>query len=417
MNYYKLGGRVCASWLALELERAEEDEKREVSWFLFDRDPSSSRASFAVSNKWLLYQEEEDARWLSERELEKNAQPLLAERGDIDALLAKGIEEGKVMAVNMRHPQWPHLLRSVQKKKQRVHILALGDVGSHLLIGLHLLGADVIESIGIFDLNPKVSARWEVEVNQIMGLEGELPRVEVIDEDALFDCDVFIFVASAGVPEVGREAGDVRMIQLEKNTAIISSYARKARAAHFQGLFCEVADPVDPLARAAWRASNTDEDGNFDGLGLRAEQIQGYGLGVMNARATYYAQKDPRFARFLTEGRVFGAHGKELVVADSIERYDDEASKALTTLAIEANLRVRELGYKPFVAPAYSSGVLAILATLRGQWHYGSVFLGGSFMGVKNRYTPHGQEHEILPLPQKLMERILDTQESLRAIN
>ena len=37
-------------------------------------------------------------------------------------------------------------------------------------------------------------------------------------------------------------------------------------------------------------------------MGLLPEQIQGFGLGVMNARAAYYAKRDPRFSRFLTEG-------------------------------------------------------------------------------------------------------------------
>ena len=145
--------------------------------------------------------------------------------------------------------------------------------------------------------------------------------------------------------------------------------------------------------------------------------MQGYGLGVMNARAAYYAKRDVRFQQFLEEGRCFGGHGKELVVADSIAHYDDARSRALTTLALEANLAVRALGFKPFVAPAYSSGVLSILQTLRGEWHYGSVFLGGSYMGVKNRTTSRGQKHEILPLPEALLARIRASEASLRAIN
>ena len=36
--------------------------------------------------------------------------------------------------------------------KARVNIVALGDVGTTMLIGLKLLGGDVIESIGICDI-------------------------------------------------------------------------------------------------------------------------------------------------------------------------------------------------------------------------------------------------------------------------
>jgi len=147
------------------------------------------------------------------------------------------------------------------------------------------------------------------------------------------------------------------------------------------------------------------------------EQIQGYGLGVMNARAAYYAKRDERFKQFLTEGRSFGPHGQDLVVADSIEHYNDELSKELTQLTVTANLHMRAIGFKPFIAPAYSSGAISLILTLRGEWHCGSVFLGGIFMGVKNRYTSHGLETEILPLPDALYERIVTAQENLKAVN
>lgn len=64
---------------------------------------------------------------------------------------------------------------------------------------------------------------------------------------------------------------------------------------------------------------------------------------------------DGRFSQFLTEGRSFGPHGQDLVIADSIENYNDELSKELTQLTVTANLHMRAIGFKPFIAPAYSS--------------------------------------------------------------
>ena len=277
----------------------------------------------------------------------------------------------------------------------------------------------MISSIGICDISDKVTARWEFEENQIAYPwdYDALPEVDVVKPEELFQCDVFVFVASKGIPPVGSEVKDVRMYQFENNSKIVAQSARQAREEHFQGLFAVVSDPVDPLAKAAYLASNTDENGVFDQKGLRPEQIQGYGLGVMNARAAYYAKRDERFKQFLTEGRSFGPHGQDLVVADSIEHYNDELSKELTQLTVTANLHMRAIGFKPFIAPAYSSGAISLILTLRGEWHCGSVFLGGIFMGVKNRYTVHGLETEILPLPDALYERIVTAQENLKAVN
>ena len=215
---------------------------------------------------------------------------------------------------------------------------------------------------------------------------------------------------------MGSGAKDVRMYQCENNAKIMANYAKMARESRFKGLFCAVSDPVDPLAKTVFLESNKNEAGELDYMGLLPEQIQGFGLGVMNARAAYYAKRDPRFSRFLTEGRSFGPHGQDLVVADSIEHYDDALSRELTELTVTANLKMREIGYKPFVAPAFSSGALSILLALRGEWHCGSVFLGGIYMGVKNRFTENGLETEILPLPDALHDRIRTAAENLKKI-
>lgn len=304
-------------------------------------------------------------------------------------------------------------------EKVRVNLLALGDVGSTLLLGLRLMGADVLDSIGICDVNEKAAARWEFEINQIAfpWNYDALPPVDVVPMDKLMDCDVFVFVASKGIPPVGSGVKDVRMAQYENNKAIVSQYAKQAREAGFKGLFCVVSDPVDALARAAWQASNTDENGNFDGKGLRPEQVQGYGLGVMNARAAYYAKRQPElFGDFLTEGRAFGPHGQDLVIANSIANYDDERSRALTKLAVTANMEMRALGYKPYVAPALSSGAISILLTLRGEWHYGAVYFGGIYMGCRTRYTAVGLETEVLDMPAALFERIRQAEAGLAAL-
>ena len=339
---------------------------------------------------------------------------------EVDEATAAAIAQGRLTAVNMGRPGWEELLtaRSAPGKK-RVNILAIGDVGSTLLTGLKLLGGDVISSIGICDLSDQITARWEFEMGQIAlpWQYDAMPEVEVIPPDRLFDCDMFVFVAPKGIPPVGSGVKDVRMYQFENNAKIVAHYARMARAASFRGLWCAVSDPVDPLAKTAYLESNKDENGVWDGRGLRPEQVQGFGLGVMNARAAYYAKRDDRFASFLTEGRSFGPHGTGLTIANSIEHYDDALSQELTHLTVTANLKMREIGFKPYVAPALSSGALSLLLTLRGEWHCGSVFLDGVYMGVKNRFTPAGIETELLPhIPDALYGHIVEAAEHLKEI-
>ena len=381
--------------------------------FYTETDPGRGPAAWRAADPRQLGREAADVRWLDPRRLGEAPALTETQRADLAA--------GQLTAVNTRHPRWERALEFVRPRpeKKRVHLLAVGDVGGTLLTALKLLGGDVISSVGICDLNEKTVARWVTEMGQIAWPwdYDALPEVEAVEPEDLFACDVFIFAATKAIPPVGSGVRDVRMAQLEANRPLVESFARQARAADFRGLFMVLSDPVDQLCQAAWRASNTGPGGELDHLGLLPEQVQGFGLGVMNARAAYFAKGDPRFASFLTEGRSFGPHGRGLVIANSIQNYDDALSQELTRLTLEANLRVRELGFKPYVAPAVSSGAMQLLLTLRGAWHCSSVPLGGVWFGCRNRFTPYGLELETLELPDALFGRLRETERVLREIS
>ena len=412
MYYYNFNGATLVSLIPLEGLGPEAEPSN--SWRLFAAvpgDPVLGRASFKVTH---LGQLTGAGHGLEALDASRLAQVQVDER------IARAVEDGRVTAVNISRPGWEKLVKwSPSSGKKRVNIVAIGDVGSTLLTGLKLLGGDVISSIGICDLSEQITARWEFEMGQI-NLPWDynvFPEVEVISQENLFDCDMFVFVASKGIPPVGSQVKDVRMAQFEANAGIVKHYAKLAREKDFQGLWCAVSDPVDPLAKTAYLESNKDGNGAWDGQGLLPEQVQGFGLGVMNARAAYFARRDPRLASFLTEGRSYGPHGTGLFIANSIQNYDEEISQELTQLTVTANLKMREIGFKPYVAPALSSGALSLLLTLRGEWHCGSVFLDGVYMGVKNRCTPAGVETELLPrIPDPLFGHIREAAEHLKTI-
>lgn len=297
-------------------------------------------------------------------------------------------------------------------KKAKVNILGLGDVGGILLIGLRLLGHDSIESVGIFDLDENKLSRWEAELNQIVDpMTDESPEIKVISYDELFDCDMFAFCASKGVPPVGAEVGDVRLYQLEANSKLIDIYAKEARKKKFKGIFAVVSDPVDQLCKVAYDSSNTDENGNMDKLGLKPEQVRGYGLGVMYARSKYYLKRQGDLKNDL---RAYGPHGKDLVIANSISEYDNDLSIDITSKTVTANMDIRSFGYKPYIAPALSSGAIALINTLKGNWHYSAVYLDGCYFGVRNRLHENGTDIEMVNVDEELYLRIENAYRKLR---
>ena len=385
----------------------EVSEPFEPLVFLLQRDPLTSRGVFAV-------------RSTAELDEPEGANLLLPAPPDERAdTLARFVREHGATALNTSFSRCLSVYQAQSARaamRPRVNLIGLGDVGGTALTGLVLLGGN-LDEIGIFDPDAVKCARYEAELNQILPFRdgGRVPCVRVLGENELFDCDALVFTATRGVPPVGAEAGDVRMAQYRLNRDMLKSYARRARESGFCGLFMVVSDPVDPLCRAVFRMSNQNEAGAFDGNGLLPEQVRGFGLGVMRARALYYAQKEGIDAAAIC---AFGPHGGGLVIANAPdERYDDALSLRLTKLAKEANLRLREIGVKPYIAPGLSSAAISILRALAGDWHDAAVPLGGAYFGCRVRFGDLGPETLRQPLNGRLFTRIAESWKDLRRLD
>ena len=371
---------------------------------LVARDPLKSRGLFAI-------------RSLAELDEPEGIGLLLPPPKDkSDDALAQFIRAHGATVANTSFSRWFAVLSAFRKRgneRQRVNLIGLGNVGGTTATGLKLLGYDLAK-IGIYDQDERACLRYEAELNQILPVrDGEaMPPIEIVDDSALFDSDALLFCAARAVPEVGAESGgDVRMMQYEANRGLLRAYARAARACGFAGLFCQISDPVDQLCRAVFLMSNRNEQNEYDWNGLLPEQVRGFGLGVMHARAIYCAAREGVGTEQL---RVFGPHGNGLVVANAPnEGYSGALSLSLTHKAETANLAVRSYGFKPYIAPGLSSAAVSVLRALRGQWHDAAVPLGGAYFGCRSRLGAQGAEQQREALHPELYHRISESHRKL----
>ncbi len=353
---------------------------------IFDAPPLRAPSAFPVTHEALFSRPEPGLWQLSQVALDDGVDK------PVDAAIVDAIAAGRVTAVNRRYPDWRERLASPGvslPRPARVQLVALGDVGGVCLLSMALLSQGDIADIGVYDLDNTQAARWTAEINQCAWAFQDriIPPVRPLEEDDLFqDCDVFVFAASAGVPSPGREMlGDVRQVQYEKNSRIVAEYARKARTTGFKGLFVVLSDPVERLCQAALRAGTSGAAIPAPN-DLRPEQITGFGLGVMHGRAIAAASLVEGCESYAKNGRAYGRHGDGLVLANDPVNYNDVASQALTEKVAAMNLDVRALGYKPYIAPAVSSGAMTLLATLRGDWAYSATYMDGCYFGAANRW-------------------------------
>lgn len=367
--------------------------------FLVRRDPLKSRGCFTVGNTAQIMEPE-------------NACALLP--NEAPAALP-GVEtfvrENGATVLNTAFARaFDHLARPRKKSGLTATLVGLGDVGGTLLIALKLLGRE-LSRIAIYDPNEALCRRYEVELNQVLPPDGvPLPEIAICSQERLFDCDLFLFTASRGVPPVGSDVQDVRMAQFVRNREMLAGYARRARETAFDGLFCQISDPVDQLCRAVFLESNRDASGAFDAAGLLPEQVRGFGLGVMAARAAYHAKKD---GIDFSGGRVYGPHGADLIVANHPQNYDEALSARLTQETVTANLRVRELGFKPYIAPALSSAAVSLLRLVRGEVCCSAIPMGGAYFGCRSRTTSAGILTQREALHPALFRKIEEVQQRL----
>lgn len=367
--------------------------------FLVRRDPLKSRGCFAVGNTAQIMEPE-------------NACALLP--NEAPAALP-GVEtfvrENGATVLNTAFARaFDHLARPRKKSGLTATLVGLGDVGGTLLIALKLLGRE-LSRIAIYDPNEALCRRYEVELNQVLPPDGApLPEIAICSQERLFDCDLFLFTASRGVPPVGSDVQDVRMAQFARNREMLAGYARRARETAFGGLFCQISDPVDQLCRAVFLESNRDASGAFDAAGLLPEQVRGFGLGVMAARAAYHAKKD---GIDFSGGRVYGPHGADLIVANHPQNYNEALSARLTQETVTANLRVRELGFKPYIAPALSSAAVSLLRLVRGEVCCSAIPMGGAYFGCRSRTTSAGILTQREALHPALFRKIEEVQQRL----
>jgi len=365
---------------------------------LVDRDP-------AVSRGWFEIRSYEEA-------FEPDSISLLInnEQEEIQNELGQFIRDNGATVLNTAFKNaYAFLKHGIKRENIKMTLVGLGDVGGTCLTALKLLGQE-IDEIQIFDPNEVQCKRYALELNQV--IHHTKPKISICSPEDLFHCDYFLFTASRGVPAVGSQVSDVRMVQFDLNRQMLKSYAKQARDCGYLGMFCQISDPVDHLARAVYLDSNTSEDGCFDGCGLLPEQIQGFGLGVMYARAAFIAnEKNICF----DQGRAYGPHGADLVIANDPVVYDPVVSETLTKETTTMNLRIRDLGFKPYIAPALSSAAISILAMIRKEEHHSCIPFGKAYFGCRNRLTDLGiyaireELHESLQI--KLQETLQKLEE------
>ena len=421
MHYYKVLGRPAFSFESTDKYEAISEEecqnllKDDENVLLFlTKTSKEKRTSFSITSQELLFTDPDNLSFIRKTDIQDERVK------DVPQWIQDAMQKRNVRYMNMANESFTNVLEIPKKGKWRINIVGLGDIGSNVLLGLKIMGGDYISEIGVYSTKSNMMERYEMELNQIYSINENSPLysgkpvIKTVDKDSIMDCDMFVFCASSKVPSISAELGEDRTQQLAANKEILRKYINKARNMSFKGVFAIVSDPVEQLCKEAYLMSNTDKNGNLDYKGMMPEQIQGFGLGIMYARALYYANKMKGENNFRENGRVYGTNGRGVVIANDIHNYDEQISEDLTQKAADAKHMLKDLGFKPYIAPAMSSAVLSIISRIAGDYHYSSVYIDGAYLGIKNRASLSGIEVERVSMDDTLFNKIKKTHDRLK---
>ncbi len=306
-----------------------------------------------------------------------------------------------------------------ERRGLRVALAGLGRVGGVAATMLAVIPSRLsgVRELLLHDVDDANRERWLMELGSIArwGSREELPLVRAVSRGEIFErCDAFLFAASDSVPPVEMR-GDVRGVQFAPNRTIMRPLLAEAKAVGYTGLFLIVSDPVDPLALAAFRDSNHDESGAFVGDGLAPERCAGLGLGVMWGRTLHHARREGSGRTVERFGGLYGPHGDGVVAFDDVRKPDTALSRALTRAAREGNLRIRDLGFLPYVGPGVSSVALSLPPLLAGQEVLANAFIDGIYFGGPCRLD-WGLYPNAKPLSAGAWESVVEAHAQLRRL-
>lgn len=167
MYYYTKEGNYAFSFdREVRFEEADEAEIKEglekdssKKLYYLHRTDAGKRVSYAITDPEMIFEDGDDI------EIIRKKEGMSERAAELPQWIRDMISQGRVQYLNIAHPLRKLFLEKPLDRKWRVNIAGLGDVGSNLLIGLKLLGGDVISEIGIFSNRENVVKRYEMEMN------------------------------------------------------------------------------------------------------------------------------------------------------------------------------------------------------------------------------------------------------------
>lgn len=243
----------------------------------------------------------------------------------------------------------------MSNKLRKVGIVGVGHVGAHCALSLVTQG--IVDELVLVDTNKQkaISERQDL-IDSIAYLPHRV-NIETGDYEDLKDCDIVVI-------SVGTITKDHnRLSELQNSIDIVNTFVKKIVDGGFNGIFINITNPCDIIARRVWQLSGFDKS-----------KVLGTGTGLDSSRFKAILARETGVDHKSIQGHMLGEHGDSQLAAWSqvsfsgkplseLEKEDPDTFGHLDKPAIEEE--VKKAGWVTFTGKgATEFGIASTLARL-----------------------------------------------------
>jgi L-lactate dehydrogenase len=180
---------------------------------------------------------------------------------------------------------------------RKVGIVGVGHVGAHVAYSLALQG--LCDELYLCDINKQKVISERQDLLDAVCYMPHRVQVYACDYEELAQCDVI--VNSVGkIDSVGKE----RLAELQRSVDMIRTFVPLLKKARFNGLWLNITNPCDIIAREVWKLS-----------GLPKNQVLGTGTGLDTSRLKAVLARETGIDHKSITAYQLGEHGNSQFTA------------------------------------------------------------------------------------------------------
>ncbi|MDO5516702.1 MAG: L-lactate dehydrogenase [Clostridium sp.] len=243
----------------------------------------------------------------------------------------------------------------MSNKLRKVGIVGVGHVGAHCAFSLVTQG--IVDELVLVDTNKQKAVSERQDLIDSVAYLPHRVNIKAGEYEDLKDCDIVVI-------SVGTITKDHnRLSELQNSIDIVNSFVKKIVDGGFDGIFINITNPCDIIARRVWQLSGFDKS-----------RVLATGTGLDSSRFKAILARETGVDHKSIQGHMLGEHGDSQLAAWSqvsfsgkplseLEKEDPETFGHLDKPAIEEE--VRKAGWVTFSGKgATEFGIASTLARL-----------------------------------------------------